>query len=187
MKIITPFLLVLCISSFLEAQLEYADDATFKVEKTAFTPPTQAVLSNFEGSQATPFLANDQDNNELYLDDFSGKKVILWFWDATTPQISDMIRTVNMVSMDYEKDVKVISFMTQGRSEMNDFLSTHDVRFSVIPNGGILGEQMYGGSLGFPRMFFIDENGMIDKVVPSEYFTNTVNVRGMIDDIVRSM
>jgi len=93
-------------------QIQYASDAKYKVEKSTFKPPTLSVINGLEGSQATSFMANDQDNKEILLNDYQGQNVILWFWEKSTPGVEDMIRTMNMVGMDYEKDLKIVSFMT---------------------------------------------------------------------------
>lgn len=187
MKLFNILFVVSLVSTLSTAQIQYATDAQYKVEKSSFKPPTQDVINGLEGSQATSFMANDQNNEEILLNNYQGKNVVLWFWEQSTPGLEDMIRTMNMVGMDYEKEVKIISFMTSGRSDMTEFLGSNDVRFSVIPNGGILGEQMYAGSLGFPRMFFIDRSGTIQKVIPSEYFDSEQNMRGMIEDIIHSL
>jgi len=46
----------------------------------------------------------------------------------------------------------------------------------VIPNGEIFGQMAYGADLGSPRMFLIDEFGIIKIVLPAEAFVDNTKL-----------
>ena len=49
----------------------------------------------------------------------------------------------------------------------------HNRSFHIIANSKTLAEGPYGSELGFPKLFIIDEFGIIKHVLPQSFFDNT--------------
>ena len=79
-KIIFTFIFSAAFFMAAFAQDAKSDDGThFLVDFGNFSPPISAIAESFEGKPTAQFLANDITEQEHFLGDYKGKKVILWF------------------------------------------------------------------------------------------------------------
>lgn len=161
---------------------------SYKISFAPFSPPSQDMIAMFEGNQATPFMANDQFQKEIYLGDLKGKAVLLWFWDPNNGESMSQFYDLNVLAKEFKgKPIEIIGFAKGNRTALNEFLSSHKAEFSIIPNAGILGEGPYAGELGYPRMFFLNRSGIIDKVLPSEAFTPDLDTQGFVRSVLNNL
>lgn len=131
-----------------------------------------------EGARAPLFKGKDQDGKWVGLDDFNGKKVVLYFYPKDdTPGCT--AEACNL--RDNYEDLLARGFAILGVSPDDDkshakFKSTYDLPFSLIADPetkiikayGVWGEKnMYGKTyMGVLRTtFIIDETGTILKVI----------------------
>jgi peroxiredoxin Q/BCP len=131
-----------------------------------------------EGQKAPVFEGADQDNNKIKLSDFSGKKVILYFYPKdNTPGCT--AEACNL--RDNYKDLLEKGFIVLGVSPDNEkshkgFAGKYSLPFPLIADPekkiitayGVWGEKkMYGKSvMGILRTtFIIDEKGIIEKII----------------------
>ena len=131
-----------------------------------------------EGMNAPYFEGTDQDNKTIKLTDFSGKKVILYFYPKdNTPgctaescnlrdNYNDLLKkgfAVIGVSMDSEKSHKNFA----GKFSL-PFPLLADTAGKIVNDYGVYREKkLYGKSfLGIVRTtFVIDEKGIIEKII----------------------
>ncbi len=129
------------------------------------------------GTPAPRFSLLDQDGNRITLDDFKGKKVLLYFYPkALTPgctvqaqglrdikaQLDQLNVTVLGVSIDPVK--RLAKFIE--RDQLN-FTLLSDEDHAVAEQFGVWGEKRFMGRVydGLHRIsFLIDENGIIEQV-----------------------
>ncbi len=152
-----------------DAQLRDSATGFFLVEEETFTPPEVAIIEHHEGRSAMAFMANDMNGTEQYLGDYVGSNVLLWFWKAEDQKCLELLHLLNQFAS-LDETTRIISFVEETRSEMNLFLSEHEVAFPIIPNANVFGEMAYAADLGYPRFFLVNEEGVIDKVLPSSAF-----------------
>lgn len=131
------------------------------------------------GMKAPDFTLNDKDGNSVSLSDFSGKKVVLYFYPKdNTPGCT---RQACAFAAAYEgfkaKDVVVIGISKDSVTSHQKFAQKYNLPFillsdpelQAIDGYGVWQEKkLYGKvSMGVVRTtFIIDENGLIEKIMP---------------------
>lgn len=131
------------------------------------------------GMKAPDFSLMDQHGNEIKLSDFLGKKVVLYFYPRdNTPGCT---RQACAFAQSYDafrnKDVVVIGVSKDSVASHQKFAEKYNLPFVLISDPELKAIQAYGVwqekklygkvSMGVVRStFIIDENGMIEKVMP---------------------
>lgn len=165
------FILVITITSLLTtATAQSETEGHFLVEFEKFSPPIQDLVMSFENKKAEPFMANDITGIEHFLGDYIGQKVLLWFWSIDNEQAKRQLGAMTLLQ-ERNQDLKVIAFIEESRSKVEEFVSQNPIdRLTIIPNGEVFGQMAYGAELGSPRMFLIDDKGIIKAVLPQSAF-----------------
>jgi len=132
-----------------------------------------------KGIKAPDFTLTDKDGNSVSLSDFRGKKVVLYFYPKdNTPGCTRQACAFAGLYGEFEKKgVQVIGVSKDSIASHVKFAEKYDLPFillsdtelEVIKAYGVWQEKkLYGKvSMGVVRTtFVIDENGMIEKVMP---------------------
>ena len=130
-----------------------------------------------EGKKAPSFTGKDQDGKKVSLADFTGKKVVLYFYPQdNTPtctvqacnlrdNFSDLQKEgIVVIGVSPDEEVKHKKFETKFELP---FTLLADPELTIIEKYGVWGEKsMYGKNyMGLLRTtFLIDENGIIKKI-----------------------
>lgn len=131
------------------------------------------------GTKAPEFTLPDKDGNLVSLTDFAGKKVVLYFYPKdNTPGCTrqacafagayEAFKKINAVVIGVSKD-SVASHQKFAEKHGLPFILLSDPELTAIQAYGVWQEKkLYGKvSMGVVRStFVIDENGMIEKVMP---------------------
>ena len=131
------------------------------------------------GTKAPEFILPDKDGNTVSLTDFAGKKVVLYFYPKdNTPGCTRQacafagayqeFRKINAVVIGISKD-SVASHQKFAEKYSLPFILLSDPELTAIQAYGVWQEKkLYGKvNMGVVRStFVIDENGMIEKVMP---------------------
>ena len=131
------------------------------------------------GMKAPDFTLPDKDGNPISLSDFTGKKVVLYFYPKdNTPGCT---RQACAFASAYEgfraKDVVVIGISKDSVASHQRFAAKYDLPFILLSDPELQAIQayevwqekkLYGKvSMGVVRStYIIDENGLIEKVMP---------------------
>jgi thioredoxin-dependent peroxiredoxin len=131
-----------------------------------------------EGSKAPIFEGIDQNGKEVKLTDFTGKKVILYFYpkDNTPGCTAEACNLRDNHDSLLKKGFTVIGVSPDSEKSHQGFAGKYSLPFSLIADTskkimndyGVWGEKkMYGKSyMGVIRTtFIIDENGIIEKII----------------------
>ena len=146
------------------------------------------------GEKAPEFTLQDKDGNTVSLSDFAGKKVVVYFYPKdNTPGCT---RQACAFAASYEgfraKDVVVIGISKDSVASHQKFAAKHDLPFILLSDPELIAIQAYGVwqekklygkvSMGVVRTtFIIDENGVIQKVMPKvKPDTNAAEVLEMV-------
>ena len=132
-----------------------------------------------KGMQAPNFTLCDKDGREITLSELRGRRVVLYFYPKdNTPGCT---RQACAFAAAYEgfksKNVEVIGISRDSVASHAKFAEKHDLPFillsdpelEVIRAYGVWKEKKLYGKLGFGVVrttFIIDENGIIEKVMP---------------------
>jgi peroxiredoxin Q/BCP len=130
-----------------------------------------------EGDKAPDINAQDQNGNKIKLSDFSGKKVILYFYpkDDTPGCTAEACNFRDNYSILQEKGFVIIGVSADDEKKHLKFSSKYELPFTLIPDTekkvitdyGVWGLKKFMGREydGIHReTFVIDESGLIVKV-----------------------
>ncbi len=166
------------------AQIQEADSVN-KVVFQPFSPPVQAVIENMIYTQAKIFEVHDLEGNVQNLLNYRGKFVLIYFWKKDCEECISQLDTISALKDTLGTEIAIFAFADNSKKEIQDFFKTHKYNYHVLYNAKMFGEMMYAGSLGYPRMFFINRDGYIVKILPPEFFYNTANSYSKISGIIK--
>lgn len=131
-----------------------------------------------EGEKAPYFKGINQNGKEISLDDFRGKKLVLYFYpkDNTSGCTAEACNLNDNYSALTEKGYEVVGVSPDSASSHLKFIAKYNLAFNLIADTekriletyGVWAEKsMYGRKyMGVLRTtFVIDENGFIEKIV----------------------
>ncbi len=131
-----------------------------------------------EGDKAPGFIAKDQDGNEVSLEKYKGKKVVLYFYpkDNTPGCTAEACNLRDNYREFLDRDYVVLGVSGDSEKSHQKFIKKYDLPFPLISDPdkevlkayGAWGEKkMYGKTfLGVKRMtFIISEDGFIERII----------------------
>lgn len=130
------------------------------------------------GDKAPDFKALDQDGNEIKLSDFSGKKLVVFFYPkANTPGCTAEACNLNDNYASFQsKGYEIVGVSADSAKRQSNFKNKYDLQYSLIADEdkevinafGIWGPKKFMGKEydGIHRItFIINEEGVIDEVI----------------------
>lgn len=130
-----------------------------------------------EGDTAPEIKGTDQDGNQISLSDFSGKKVVLYFYpkDDTPGCTKEACNLRDNYKALQDKGFEILGVSADDEKSHQKFIKKYDLPFSLVADTdkqvlndyGVWGKKKFMGREydGIHRItFVIDENGKIDKV-----------------------
>jgi len=157
---------LIVISALFFSSLMAQDKEHFLVELESRSPDVKSMVKYFEGYPSIPIMAKDLNGMEHNLMDKKGKNVMLWFWNLDCPKCFEQIDAFNLLNQNYPDNLEIISFADNSKDDLNAFIANRPIDIPIIPNSKTLADGPYGGDLGYPRIFIIDEFGVIKWVLP---------------------
>ena len=131
------------------------------------------------GMKAPNFTLTNKDGKEISLSDFSGKKVVLYFYpkDNTPGCTKQACAFASAYSEFVERNVKVIGISKDSAESHRKFAEKYDLPFIILADPtltainayGVWQEKMMCGkrSMGVVRTtFIINEDGIIEEIMP---------------------
>ncbi|MGN0595792.1 MAG: thioredoxin-dependent thiol peroxidase [Ruminiclostridium sp.] len=132
-----------------------------------------------KGNKAPDFTLSDKDGNNVSLSDFRGKKVVLYFYpkDNTPGCTRQACAFAGLYGEFKKKNVEVIGISKDSVASHQKFAEKHGLNFVLLSDPELIAIKAYGvwqekklyGKIGLGVVrttFIIDENGVIEKVMP---------------------
>lgn len=132
-----------------------------------------------KGNKAPDFTLSDKDGNNVSLSDFRGKKVVLYFYpkDNTPGCTRQACAFAGLYGEFKKKNVEVIGISKDSVASHQKFAEKHGLNFVLLSDPELTAIKAYGvwqekklyGKIGLGVVrttFIIDENGIIEKVMP---------------------
>ena len=132
-----------------------------------------------EGTKAPGFALADKDGNIVRLEDFKGKKLVLYFYpkDNTPGCTRQACAFASLYDGFRDKDVAVVGVSKDSAASHQKFADKYSLPFVLLSDPELEAikaydvwqeKKMYGKvSFGVVRTtYIIDENGMIEKTMP---------------------
>lgn len=130
------------------------------------------------GEQAPAFVAKDQNGDPISLSDFSGQKLILFFYphDLTPTCTTEACNLRDHYSELLERGFAVVGVSEDDAAKHQKFIAKHELPYPLIADTdhqllnayGVWGEKKFMGKVydGTHRTtFVIDENGVLEQVI----------------------
>lgn len=130
------------------------------------------------GDKAPDFNTTDEKGNALSLSDFSGSKLVIYFYpkDSTPGCTTQACNLRDNYDMLLSKGYKVLGVSADSAKSHLKFIEKHELPFpllmdedkKIINDYGVWGEKKFMGRIydGIHRMtFVIDEKGMIEDII----------------------
>jgi len=125
--------------------------------------------NQFEGMPPMPFQAFDMKGKTHFLPEYKGKVVVIAFWAVGDEVSRQQIKSLNRLKQEFTSDqVEIISLAEEDKPDLVSFLKKNKVDYPVIPNSKPLGEMGYGGEFGTSRIFIVDKNSVVKKVIVNQ-------------------
>lgn len=131
-----------------------------------------------EGDKAPDFTSTDQNGNTVKLEDYRGKKVILYFYpkDNTPGCTMEACNFRDHYEELQEEGFEVIGVSADSEKKHTNFISKYSLPFTLLADTereliekyGVWGEKKFMGRTfdGIHRTtFVINEEGVIDKII----------------------
>lgn len=131
------------------------------------------------GDKAPEFTLEDKDGKTVYLSDFAGKKVVLYFYpkDNTPGCTRQACAFAGLYGEFQKKGVEVIGISRDSVASHSRFAEKHALPFILLSDPELTAIQAYGvwqekklygkTTMGVVRTtFLIDEQGKIQRVMP---------------------
>ena len=143
-----------------------------------------------EGTKAPGFALADKDGNIVKLEDFAGKKLVLYFYpkDNTPGCTRQACAFASLYDGFKDKDVAVVGVSKDSAASHQKFAEKYDLPFVLLSDPELEAikaydvwqeKKMYGTvSFGVVRTtYVIDEKGMIEKTMPKvKPDTNAIDI-----------
>ena len=143
-----------------------------------------------EGTKAPSFALADQDGNIVKLEDFAGKKLVLYFYpkDNTPGCTRQACAFASLYDGFKDKDVAVVGVSKDSAASHQKFAEKYNLPFVLLSDPELEAikaydvwqeKKMYGKvSFGVVRTtYIIDEKGMIEKTMPKvKPDTNAIDI-----------
>ena len=143
-----------------------------------------------EGTKAPDFALADKDGNIVKLEDFAGKKLVLYFYpkDNTPGCTRQACAFASLYDGFKDRDVAVVGVSKDSAASHQKFAEKYDLPFVLLSDPELEAikaydvwqeKKMYGKvSFGVVRTtYIIDEKGMIEKTMPKvKPDTNAIDI-----------
>lgn len=157
------------------------------VELEERSPGAMELVKSYEGFPAIPFLANDINGDEQSVMGYNGKVVFLWFWNTECVSCKTQATALNLLAQKYPAKLQIISFSDESKEVTKSFLAATPMDFPVVANSKTLADGPYGGDMGYPRIFIIDQQGIIKWVFPEETMKGDFNTFNILETLLISL
>jgi len=147
----------------------------FMVQLPDRSPDIATMVRSYEGTPVIPIMANDIEGKEQFIGDYRGNNLILYFWKIGNPRSVELLNNLNILQGKYD-NLKVVSFAIDQKPELLDFTESFEVNFPIVPNSKILSDGPYGGELGMPKLFFVNQHGVTKWVFPAQELNSDMDV-----------
>jgi len=180
------FILFVLLSFRAIGQFEMADSSNRVVIKP-FSPPVGAVIQDLLYTQAKVFLAPDIYGVNHNLLNYRGKSVVLYFIKKDCSGCEKGLKALEELKEEFGDRLEIFAFSNDSKKNLLRRYPNIKPSYNAMFNSKIFGEMMYAGSLGYPRLFYINKEGYTTKIIPGEAFEQTNNIRELILKTIREI
>lgn len=180
------FVIIIIFSINITGQIKEVD-SVYKVVFKPFSPPVKAVVDDMLYTQAQVFMAPDIYGKSHNLLNYRGKPILLWFWKPDCQVSLKGLDALGKLKNTFGNKIDIFAFANESKKELLEHFKGESINYYVMFNSNIFAEMMYAGSLGFPRLFLINPDGYIVKILPQEYLELSTNLKEVFYNLVNDL
>jgi len=130
------------------------------------------------GQKAPDFIINDQNSKQVTLNDFKGKKLVIYFYpkDDTSGCTAESCNLRDNYSSFQKQGYEILGVSADNEVSHQKFIKKYNLPFNLLADTdkkmvndyGVWGEKSFMGKkyMGIHRVtFVIDENGIIENII----------------------
>jgi thioredoxin-dependent peroxiredoxin len=130
------------------------------------------------GQKAPDFIINDQNSNQVSLNDFKGKKLVIYFYpkDDTSGCTAQSCNLRDNYDSFRKQGYEILGVSVDNEVSHQKFIKKYNLPFNLLADTdkkmvndfGVWGEKSFMGKkyMGIHRItFIIDENGIIENII----------------------
>jgi peroxiredoxin len=129
------------------------------------------------------FTVRTIDGNEIRLSSLRGKRVVLDFWATWCPpckkEIPHFIKIRNEIS---PGELVIIGISSESAETVKKFAANNGINYPVASESNL--PVPYDNIISIPTTFFIDRNGIIQKVLQGYHDLATLRENAMLQDYI---
>lgn len=133
----------------------------------------------WEGVEAPDFEVSTLDGASVKLSDMRGRRVIVDMWATWCGPCRMEIPHFNSLAREYKDTLTIIGISDEAESKLREFIEEQPIEYLVasaeLPSP-------YGDVTSIPTTFFIDRNGIIDKVLVGYHDLETLTLHATAPD-----
>ncbi len=152
------------------------------------------IIAQFEGFPVAPFQGTDLNGEEHLLPHYTGRILILFFWNSFSEACLSQIPSLNKIAADYNPDLlTLLSFADDDAADLKNYMERYmkedAPNFPIIPNARKFADQFFGKGLQLPRIFVVDKDGIVRKVKSGASVYEEMEVyqalKPLLDDLLK--
>jgi len=129
---------------------------------------THPFIMKWTNKKIPEFKLTDLSGETVTLEDFKGKRIHINFWSVTCKPCIQEFPELNQLKKKYP-DWVFIAIAPEGAKRVNKILGKQNLDYQVIAEAEAYFNLL--GIDGYPKNFFIDEEGNIRKVTDGTHYT----------------
>jgi peroxiredoxin len=135
----------------------------------------------WEGRESPDFTVTMMDGETFKLSDFRGKRVVVDIWETWCgPCIKEIPHFNQLRTAVSEDDLALIGISSEKESILKPFLTKHELVYPIASAENL--PSPYSNSYVIPTTFFIDRNGIIQKVLVGYHDFDTLKEHSTASD-----
>lgn len=134
----------------------------YKVEEPQAIEASKAASGIDTGMVAPTFTLKNLAGEDVSLQDYRGKKVMLNFWATWCPPCKEEMPAMEQFYKEKSKDVEILAVNLDSQNNVKSFVQENNLSFPILLDQNGATQQTYS-IISIPTTFIIDEQGLILK------------------------
>ncbi|MBT2684908.1 redoxin domain-containing protein [Bacillus sp. ISL-37] len=134
----------------------------YKTEEPQAIEASKATTGIGAGMVAPTFTLKNLAGEEVSLNDYRGKKVMLNFWATWCPPCKEEMPAMEQFYKENSKEVEILAVNLDPQNNVKSFVKDNELTFPILLDQDGTTQQTYS-IISIPTTFIIDEQGLILK------------------------